>query len=231
MIFGIVGGVGTGKTVSAVKTMIDSPKYCFCNFDVKSKNVTRIKKDHIMTEEQTGETPRGKPIMQKSINWKFWNRQLKKKGEYHILLDEVHNLFHSRQSMAKWNVLGTMWFSQIRKVLGNSETTHIYLISQKISRIDVAFRDLIHGIILCEKFVDSRAMIKTKVLENGKLVVKKLPIVWILRYYFMGNDCISMAEAYERYGDRTYTYRTGFIANPYFQHYDSYEIMGETAYL
>jgi len=232
LIFGIIGGVGSGKSISATKKIIDSTFHCMVNFNIKYPNVTRIRKDHVIMEEVIDTLKSGKEVKQKKINWDFWNKQLKEKGEYHIFLDECHNLFHSRQAMTKWNTLGSMWISQIRKILGNSERTHIFLISQRIARIDIAFRDLMHGIIYCRKYIDNNNLMKTMVYENGKRRIKMMPIIWIFQYYFIGDDCVDRADNYIFTGMKgLYNYRTGFIANPYFQFYDSYEIFGETGYL
>ena len=232
MIFGIVGGVGSGKSVSATKKVLDSkPQHCYCNFGINTSNSTRIKKDNVITQEITGKTPRGKDVIEMKVNWEFWNKQKKKHGNYHIFLDECHNLFHSRQSMKKFNVLGTQWISQIRKLLGASETTHIYLMSQKIKRIDSAFRDLMHGVIGCTKYVDTSTIVDTVVVNNGVKSIIKLPRIFILQHYFQGYDCVERAEAWSFTGEKLFNFRTHFYANPYFQFYDTYEIFGETGWL
>ena len=171
MIIATVGNIGSGKTVSIVKRIVESKKMSFVNFDVQAKNVLRLKKEHIVKETVIGHTRAGKPITEREVNWKFWNRALRKYKEYHLFLDEIHNIAHSRQSMTKWNTLMSIWISQIRKILGDSEKTHIYLISQRIDRIDVAFRDLLHCIIHCEKF-QTPNYIDTIVVEHGKKIKK-----------------------------------------------------------
>lgn len=229
MIIGIVGGVGSGKSVLATKKILESKNLCFVNYDIKCKNTKRLKKEDIVHEEVTEYTKTGKPKTETKINWKFWNDALKKHGNYHLFLDEFHNIAHSRQSQTKWNTMMSMWISQIRKVLGASETTHIYLVSQRLKRIDVAFRDLMHLLIYCQK-VQCKPFVDTYVIEDGKKVIKKLPITWVLNYYFSGED---LEYDYSSFlaGNKSYKYRSGFIANPYFQYYDSYQLFGETAYL
>ncbi len=230
MIVAFVGNVGGGKTVSAVKRIVESKYMSFVNFDTKAHNVVRLKKEHIVKETVIGHTKVGKEIIKREVNWKFWNDALKKYKEYHLFLDEIHNIAHSRRSMTNWNTLMSIWISQIRKILGNLERTHIYLVSQRIDRIDVAFRDLLNCIIHCEKFqtVDN---IRTVVFENGKRIIKSLPVTWILQYYFTGNQCIEDYSYFLYRGLKKYKHATGYIANPYFQYYDSYELFGETAYL
>jgi len=98
-----------------------------------------------------------------------------------------------------------MWIAQIRKVLSQSETSHLYLISQKINRIDVSLRDLANWIIECQK-----------VKVGNKIII-------IRRYY----------EGIEAYQNRIQKRMTYFIGNDYFKYYDSYALVdfGEDAYL
>ena len=230
MIIAIIGNVGSGKSVSATKKIVDSNSYCFVNFAVNKPNVIRLKKEDIVKEEVVGMTKAGKPIKELKVNWDFWNEALKNYGEYHLVLDEVHNIINSRRAMSTWNTLCGQWISQIRKLIGTSERTHIYLITQRINRIDVAFRDLLHYIIYCEKLVTNDVM-ATKTSFDGKESIAELPVTWIIQYYFSGENCVNKFDAFRYDGAKTYDYRTGFIANPYYKYYDSYEMFGETAYL
>lgn len=230
MIIAIIGNVGSGKSVSATKKIVDSKRHCFVNYDVRKDNVVRLKKEHIVKEEVTGQTKTGKPIIEYKINWDFWNKALKEYGEYHLVLDEVHNIINSRRAMSTWNTLCSQWISQIRKLIGNSERTHIYLITQRIARIDVAFRDLLHYIIYCEKLVTNKLM-STKVLTDEVFKKVDLPVTWIIQYYFSGENCVQKFDSFRYDGLKTYDFRTGFVANPYYQYYNSYEMFGETAYL
>lgn len=225
MIFAIIGGVGSGKSASAVKKIMNYQSKCFVNFGIKAHNSFRLKKEHIIIEDDTGKKKEYR------INWDFWNKIRDKHGEFHLFLDEVHNLFHSRMSGSKWNILGTMWIAQIRKILGDSEKTHIFLISQRLSRIDVAFRDLLHGIIYCQKAVYPKQQYITKVWEKGKLKSKVLPAIYVIQYYFTGDACIEQFQDFMFGKGRGYHHRSYFLANPYFQYYDSYEKLGESAYL
>ncbi len=230
MIIGIIGGVGSGKSVLASKFAYESSHHCFVNYDLRVKNITRIKKEHIIQEDIVDVTARGKPITEFNVNWGYWNKQLAEHGNYNIILDEVHNIVHSRKAMTKWNVVASMWISQIRKILGEKEETHIYLISQKLARIDSAFRDLVHHIIYCEKTIDESRIYNTTVFDNGKRVRKKVPAVYVFMHHFMGENCLNKYENF-LFGMKSYDYKSYFLANPYFQLYNSYQLFGETAYL
>ena len=229
MIIIILGGVGSGKSVTSTKFMVSNKSHSYCNYNVKSKNVTRLKKEFIINKEVKQVLRSGREVYEYKINWDFWNKAKAKHKKFNIVLDEVHNLIHSRQSTTKWNTLMSMWISQIRKILGDSEKTHVVLLSQKLGRIDIAFRDLAHKIILCQKY-ETTKFIKTKVLSNGRIQTIKLPVIYIIQYHFIGQNCIQKLELFNL-GNKTYDYRTMYFANPFFRYYDSYELFGETDYL
>lgn len=229
MIIAIVGNVGSGKSIKTVKEIVGSKKICMVNFDVRAENVLRLKKSHIVKEE----IPQGKKKAELSVNWDFWNESLKKYGEYHLVLDEAHNLFSSRRSMSTWNVLSNQWLSQIRKLIGDKERTNIYIVTQRPSKIDRDFRDLLHQIHYCFKY-ETDKLIPTWVLdENGKRVKQMLPETYILTYRFSGENCLDKYYAFKQNLQKTYDKngRSYFLANPYFQFYNSYQVFGETAYL
>lgn len=231
MIKAVVGGIGQGKSISAVKMIYDSPHISFCNFDVRLGKAVRMKKEHIIKEEVKRTTKSGKEILERKVNWEFWNKALRKHHQYNVVIDELHNIAHSRQSMTKWNTLFSTWISQVRKMIGDSETTDVILVSQRLGRIDVAFRDLLHLIVSCMKHENHSNLIKTKVWNKNKLVTKLIPETWILHHYFAGDNCVEKYEAFTHGGVKSYDFRSGYVCNPYIQLYNSYEVFGETAYL
>lgn len=232
MIIAICGNVGSGKTISAVRIMHRRDMQSFVNFAVKLPKTERIKKEYIITEEIKRVKKTGEPVKEKKVNWEFWNDYCSNHDGFDIVLDEVHNLVHSRMAMSKHNTLMTMWFSQIRKILGNSEKNHIFLISQRLNRIDIAFRDLIDTIIYCRK-VELKTKVETKT-ARGK---KKLNLTYIIQYVFKGEDCMDKYLMFRnnprmaRKG-KVYT-RYFFLANPFYKYYDSYQLInfGEDSYL
>jgi len=218
MIIAIVGTVGSGKTLSVVRKILRRKQLTFCNFSVNCDNVVRLKQEHIVNEVVVGQKKNGDDVKEKRINWDFWNDTISVHDGFDIVLDEVHNIIHSRLSMSKNNVLMTMWFSQIRKILGTSERNHIFLITQKLSRIDVAFRDLLDVVIYCKKEVRGDR-------------------VFIHQFVFRGDNCLDdfyVFRANPKLARNLKMYRRNFFcANSYFPFYDSYELVrfGESAYL
>lgn len=238
MIIAIIGNIGSGKSVSATKKVIDSTNHCFVNFNMTAKhtffkkNIERVRKADIITEEiKTYKKDGTVKTKELKVNWDFWNASLIRLGGYHLFLDEISNIASSRQSLTKFNTLFSMWLSQVRKLLGDSETTNIYLITQKLTRMDVAFRDLLHCIIGVRKYEDTTQTIKTLCYSKGKLIYKMLPAIYIIQHYFVGSNCEQDFYSWENFNQKTYNYKTYFLANNYFKYYNSYEIFGETAYL
>lgn len=204
----ILGQPGSGKTLYAVHEMLNSPYFCYTNIAVrKMPHTYRLKtKDIAMKENADG---------RKYIpNWPFWETARKKHKEFHIVLDEVHNILHSRRSMSGWNIGVGLWLAQIRKLLGQSEKTHLYLISQRLYAIDVSARDLAHDITWCEK------------VKAGK------DPVFIL-YRFTGPSCIERFQLYLYNGRRTWDTRLIFKGKQCFPYYDSYAFVtfGTEGYL
>jgi len=169
------------------------------------KNAIRLMKSDIVMENKDKKL---------NVNWGFWEKQRDKYKDFNIYIDEIHNLVSSRDSLSKFSKVAMKWISQIRKICGSSETSNIFLISQRLSRIDVAWRDLLQGIIYCRKVADRELII-------------------IVRYHFLTKGAVHCVDKFEAFqsGNRTWNYRDFFIANDYFKFYDSYEILGESAYL
>ena len=143
MIIILLGGIGSGKTLSAVKEIANNKQYAITNFRTNFKNSHRIKVTDIIKYSDDKKTV--------NVNWEFWENVKAKHPSYSIFLDEIHNLIHSRKSMSKTNILMSKWVSQIRKILSDHPNNHLYLISQTMRKIDVDFRELASLIITCQK--------------------------------------------------------------------------------
>lgn len=223
MIITMSGGVGSGKTISAVRQAIIEAEdnLVITNFKIKKlKNYYRLKKGDIL-KDVSGH-PRKKEFV---VNWEFWEKH----KNCDIFLDEVHNLINSRNSMSLENRKYSEWIAQIRKVWGASgdqnyldamrkmnnntfnkyhqkiysRSNNIFFITQKPRKIDVNIKDLVHVHIQCSK----------KVI-NGK--------TFIFQSHFLGDDNLSGVEMMEMGVKPKISF---FYANPYFKRYDSYEIV------
>lgn len=215
----IIGGVGSGKTCSMVKDIIDRKEKTYVNFPVKTKNIVRLRKDHIMNIERN---EKGK-IIKHSINWDYW-KSVMLDGGFDMVFDESQNIFHSRRAMSNWNVNFSKFLSQIRKILGESEHNHIYFLTQRFGGIDISLRELAHQIIICKKHQLGLTM-PTKVRNTQwQLKTVNLPITYIIKYTFVGENCLDKLQQYYM-GGSGYDYISYFIGNPYFQYYRSYDIV------
>ena len=215
MIIILVGGIGSGKTLSVVKEIVSRKQKTFTNFDLYGMPYERLKYEHIFKQEVDGK----KKIMK--LNFDFWKKQTEK-GGFDIYLDEFHNIMNSRRAMSKRNVILSDFLSQIRKVLGQSEVNNLYLITQKIKRIDVNSRDLAHWVIECDKHQFNDVLIPTKVIEDGKEVIKRLPMTVIYKRMFSSPESYN---AFNEFGSNTCLSTTRFIANWYYKYFNSYELI------
>jgi len=227
----IVGGIGSGKSLSAVKEIIHRECKTFTNFDVKHANTEKLLVDHIISDSVKRVKKSGEAVKELKVNWDFWNELVERNINFDICLDEIHNILNSRRSMSKWNMLVGTWLSQIRKILGDSETNHITAISQRVSGVDIILRDLMYQITLCQKW-QGRTLIPTDIIKNGKLFNVMLPKTYVIKTVFKGEDCVQKYEGYLM-GDKSYDGRFHFLANPYFRFYNSYQLIrfGESVYL
>ena len=149
MIILYLGGIGSGKSLSAVRQIQLNKQFCYTNFKLKNtKNYKRLEHTDILNFEVDEKKGTQKPS---SVNWNFWDKARKEHKSFSIYIDEIHNLIHARQSMSRRNILMSKWVSQIRKITSDSMTNNLYLISQTIRKVDVDFRELAHLIITCDK--------------------------------------------------------------------------------
>lgn len=235
MIICISGGVGSGKSATAVKHALEESKssMVLTNFMIKGiKNYYRLKKVDVIQIDTTLLDGCRKLVEKKSVNWDFWEAH----RNSDVFLDEVHNLVSSRNSMSKTNQIFSEWLSQIRKIWGSSgdqnlldvlrrldnkiftkvwpialaRSRNLYYITQKERKADINFRELTHVHVRCKK----------KII-NGHVIIFNL--IWF------GTDTYDAFEM-EEMGVKPKIHV--FCADEVFKHYDSYEIIrGQGDYL
>ena len=89
------------------------------------------------------------------------------------------------------------WVSQIRKILSDHPTNHLYIISQTASKIDKDFRDLAQVVVTCrKKQIGKRVYIKQRFYDG-------------MHAYEFGKSRASKL----------------FFGNKYFKYYDSTELV------
>ena len=93
------------------------------------------------------------------------------------------------------------WVSQIRKILSDSESNHLYYISQLLGKVDIDFRELTHLFIECKKIVIKH---------------KGTNYVYIVQTFYSG---------LKNYENGNYTCKESFLANPYFKYYNTNEMV------
>ena len=225
MIVAIIGGIGSGKSLSGVKFMLERDCPLFTNFRLRQKkNIKRLRYDHIFKETLIEPDSKSKKT-KLSLNWDFWTGQTKKHDGFDICIDEIHNIFNARRAMSKENVLLQQWVAQIRKILSGNERNHFIIISQRLERIDVSLRDLVGSVIYCQKVQDHNTLIPTYVYIGKTRTLKYLPKTYIIQFMFKGTYAVDNYQNYVMNGSKTYNYRTRFVANKYYEYFDSYELI------
>jgi len=224
MIIIIVGSIGSGKSLTCVKEIVDRQFLTYTNFDMnKYDKQQRLKTEHLFSTETTT-SEKGKVTQKIGLNYDYWKGLVSEKRRFDIALDEFHNVMNSRRAMSKRNIIMSDWLAQIRKILGSSEVNNLYIITQKLRRVDVNVRDLAHQCILCQKVEYPDLKIPTLVCDDkGRLVKKQLPYTMIYKHYFRDADSLTL---YENFGVMSgHMGTTRFFANPYYRYYNSYALV------
>lgn len=202
MIICIIGGIGSGKSLTAVKEIISSKQYALTNFNLKNyKNYHRIRFSDVIKKEKS-DNERQKDKLVPVVNWEFWEDIRKNNKNFSIYIDEIHNLIHSRRSMSKTNILMSKWVSQIRKICQDSPSNHLYIISQTLRKIDIDFRELTQVFIRCSKVeVGSDVYIINKFYESEiSMLDNKRPLH---KQIYRGNQYFKYYDSTEmiKFGD------------------------------
>jgi len=144
----ILGGVGSGKTLSVVREMILNPRHrkVYSNIITnKVKNNVVITPDMLIKKEVVKQIKKRdgslENVYEKKLNVDFWKSI---KEPIDVVIDEAHNVMDSRRSMSKTNILMNQWLSMIRRVLGSQGSGYgeLTIISQLDNRIDCIAREM-----------------------------------------------------------------------------------------
>lgn len=161
MITIVIGGLGSGKTLSIVRRMaVDKSNMVYYSNIIpteKGKKVLRnnrtITADMIVHKELLYDD-KGKPVITKgrqafnlSLNTDFWKNNTETKS---VVLDEFHTLANSRKSMTKLGVLIGDFLAMLRRALNDSKgQSELIVITQLIDRFDWIVREMAQTVIYC----------------------------------------------------------------------------------
>jgi predicted Zn-ribbon and HTH transcriptional regulator len=140
-----IGNIGSGKTLVAVKEIIDEKlKTTYSNIEIKSDKNKILTTENLFTNfvyKKDGSLDMSKL----KLNIEFWKNI---NQNINIVIDEAHTLFNSRRSMTKKNILLTDWVALVRKILGTNPNSEgdLILITQLWYRLDNITRDMAHQI-------------------------------------------------------------------------------------
>ena len=224
MIVIISGGIGSGKSLTAVRYAARKSlkNEVIANFTLKKVKYTKLKYGDVI---EVTKDEKGRDV--KKVNWDYW----KQHKNSDVLLDEAHGIkgLSSRSSMSKSNQLFSEWFAQVRKIFGNTgdqnyiktmqklnnnafqkyfdafmdKSNNFLVVTQKPRKIEINLRELSHIFINCEKIK----------VNDENLIINNC---------FFGSGTYDAIEAAEM-GQKPK--RFIFRAEPYYKMYDSYELI------
>lgn len=138
-----LGNVGSGKTLSTMKEIIENPQNMYYSNIIPKINIPNMKtiqKEQIIKKEITGKKRNGEETYKLSLNSEFWKQQPK---PINIVLDEFHAFMNSRKSMSKMNIVLSDFLSLIRRAINSPlQEGELILITQFLGRIDVNAREM-----------------------------------------------------------------------------------------
>ena len=137
-----LGNVGSGKTASAVRSLIlnNDGRHTFSNIQTKKiKNNTVIQSEMVIEKELIKIKKNGEEVFKKKLNVDFWKNVTEKYGSVNVVLDEAHTLLNSRRAMSDTNKVLSDFLALVRRVLGADSrgSGDLVLISQLSRRLDV----------------------------------------------------------------------------------------------
>ena len=149
-----LGNVGSGKTISAVKDLVDNeinPYGChtFSNIITKTKGKYKISKNHVINrdmlihKELVKVKKTGEEVYKYVFNKEQWLKFKEKYGSFSVVLDEAHTLIDARRFNSRQNTCMNDFLALIRKICNTPDTdSSLTLISQLHNRIDLNARQL-----------------------------------------------------------------------------------------
>lgn len=150
-----LGNVGSGKTATAIKYMMDNPdKLFYTNINVYgkgTKHIHKIKPEHIIKKEVVRVDKNGKEIYEQKFNKEYWYSVVQKHKMLNVIIDEAHVFFNPRRSMSKINIIMSDFLSLLRRIVGgvDGEKGELLLITQLSRRLDVIAKEMSTHVYYC----------------------------------------------------------------------------------
>lgn len=139
-----LGNIGSGKTLSMVREIVNNPAHVYItNIKLKGvKNHIFLSADKIIKKELIGHKKSGQAVYNYALNKEFW-QNLDKSKIWHVVIDEAHTILNPRRSMSKINVIMTDFLAMLRRVVQSNESNgNLTLITQLDRRLDIIAREM-----------------------------------------------------------------------------------------
>jgi len=146
----MLGNIGSGKTLSAVKEMVDNIGGItyYTNIKPKKKKLTpwikNIKPTMIVKKELLRMKKTGEAVFDFKLNTEFWRDDAQKPCT--VVLDEFHSIMNPRRSMSKINIIVGDFIALLRRVIGEDPMIEgdLIIITQIGRRVESIVRDMAH---------------------------------------------------------------------------------------
>lgn len=149
-----VGGIGSGKTASAVRQIMRSEdgRKTYSNIQmIDVPNNVVINRNMLLTEEAVTAIVNGRPKTKNKtvFNKEYWKKVIEEEKSINVCIDEAHTIFNSRRSQSAVNVAMTDFLAMLRRVIGSTEagTGELILITQLLRRLDPVIREMANRVI------------------------------------------------------------------------------------
>jgi hypothetical protein len=134
-----LGNLGSGKTLHAVKEIVEdnSGRMTYTNLILKGvNNAVYIKPEDVIKKI---ESDKGKVKL--DLNLEYWQKQ---KRPLNVVWDEIHLMANSRSSTAKPNMVLSKFLAMGRRIVGRDDKGYgtLIFIAQKERTVDVNIREL-----------------------------------------------------------------------------------------
>jgi len=142
----IFGNVGSGKTASVVRWMLENKHLCILTniHTKKMPHVIHLTPNMILKKEQKSVKRSGMIEYDLKLNIDFWQEFIKKHENINVVIDEAHTFFNPRRSMSKINIIMGDFLALLRRILGGigQREGKLILITQLSRRLDIIAREM-----------------------------------------------------------------------------------------
>lgn len=230
----ILGNIGSGKTASIVREIVqrNDNKTTFSNIVMKKvKHNIEINRNMIILTTQDPKNPKKEKQV---LNVEFWKEAVRTYKAINVVIDEAHTILNARRGMSKQSEIVLDFVALLRRVIGGSSEGYgkLTLITQLDRRIDVITREMATRVKFCRCHYEVYCRdCHSSIVEHNETPEKIHKCPFCDSFHVTQQNhvievwCFSSMEKYERFmfwNMKTY-YKHYYITDieTYFPYYDT----------